>query len=324
MGKGLDIGTVNLVAAKEDGDDITFTKERNAFIDVQVDNYSKNMLTKLNVPYVVFDNKNYVVGEAAFELANVLNKTTRRPMKDGLISPDEINAMPIMKMIIKNLLGDAEEPGEVCYYSVPGKPVDSSCDVTYHQEVFAGVLRSLGYTPRALAEGHAVVFAELGEDDFTGIGISGGGGMFNVCVSYRAMPALTFSTSRGGDWIDKNVSNVLGINQTRAAMIKEKGADLLNPNGREEEAIAIYYRNLINYTLVNIKERFEADNSMPIFSDPIEIVCAGGTCSAKNFIDVFKDEFDKIDFPIAVKNIRMAEFPLNAVAQGGLLAALSE
>ena len=35
-------------------------------------------------------------------------------MKDGLISPEEVNAMPIMKMIIKNLLGDAEEPGEVC------------------------------------------------------------------------------------------------------------------------------------------------------------------------------------------------------------------
>jgi hypothetical protein len=61
MGKGIDIGTVNLVAAKYEGDDITFKKERNAFIDVQVDSYSKNMLTKLNVPYVVFDNKNYVV-----------------------------------------------------------------------------------------------------------------------------------------------------------------------------------------------------------------------------------------------------------------------
>ncbi len=324
-GKGLDIGTANLVAALEDANgDIVTKRERNAFIDVAVDNYTKNMLTKLKVPYVMYNKKMYVLGEHAFELANVLNKNTRRPMADGMISPQEADALPVMRMLIETLLGAS--PGEecVCYYSVPADPIDSDLNVVYHKEVFEGVLRSLNYTPRDMIEGHAVVFSELSEDDFTGIGISCGGGMFNISVSYKTLPALTFSTSRAGDWVDKNVANVLGIKPARATMIKEKGVDLTSPKGREEEAIVIYYRNLINYTLESIKSRFESSDDMPSFPDAVAIVCGGGTSMIGGFIDIFKEEFDKVEFPLDVKDIRLASDPFHAVAKGCLMAALTE
>src|SRR5204863_131422 len=103
------------------------------------------------------------------------------------------------------------------------------------------------YKTSHILEGHAVTFAELGDEDFTGIGISCGGGMFNVCVAYKSMPALSFSSSRSGDWVDMNVAQVLGIKPEKAAMLKEQGVDLVAPKNREEDAIAIYYRNLIQY-----------------------------------------------------------------------------
>ena len=100
--------------------------------------------------------------------------------------------------------------------------------------------------------------------------------------------------------------------------------DITNPKNREEEAVEIYYRNLISYTLENIKRRFESSTGMPSFPDPIEIVCAGGTSLIGGFIVVFKDEFNSINFPIEVKNIRLAEDPLFSVSKGCLVAALSE
>ncbi|MFO1077712.1 MAG: hypothetical protein U1E73_08295 [Planctomycetota bacterium] len=107
LGKGLDVGTANLAAAvQNDEGGITVTVERNAFLDIPSDVYSKNMLTKLKVPYVVHNNKLVVIGEAAFELANVFGRETRRPMCDGLISPNEQDALPMMKMIIQKILGD--------------------------------------------------------------------------------------------------------------------------------------------------------------------------------------------------------------------------
>jgi hypothetical protein len=323
LGKGLDVGTVNLVAAEQnEKGDVVLRLKRNAFIDVPIDAYTKNMLTRLNVPYVVQGKKMYVLGDHAFELANVLNRNTRRPMKDGLISPKETDALPVMKLLIGSILGEPRVPNEICYYSIPGDPIDSDLSVVYHKDLFDAVCRSLGYKPHHIIEGHAVVFAELAEEDFTGIGISCGGGMFNCCVSYKSMPALFFSTARGGDWIDNNVSNVLGIKPAKAAMLKEKGVDLMKPKTREEDAIAIYYRNLVNYTLNNIKERFLAAENMPSFPEPITIVFSGGTSMAGNFIELVRAVYKEMEFPIPVKEIRMAKDPLNATARGALTAAL--
>src|SRR5689334_11913609 len=279
------------------------------------------MLTRLNVPYVVQGKKMYVLGDHAFELANVLNKNTRRPMADGLISPKEQDALPVMKLLIGSILGQPRVPNEVCFYSVPGDPVDSDLSVAYHRDLFDAVLKSLGYKPSHILEGHAVTFAELANEDFTGIGISCGGGMFNICVAYKSMPALSFSTARSGDWVDRNVAQALGIKPEKAAMMKEKGVDLMKPQNREEDAISIYYRNLIQYNINNIAERFRSAENMPSFKDPVSMVFSGGTALAGNFIELVRDVFSKIDFPIPVKEIRLASDPLNATAKGALVAA---
>jgi hypothetical protein len=325
LGRGLDVGTANLASACQDVEgNVSIKIQRNAFIDIDADDYTRSMLTKLNVQYVVINGKMVVVGDHAFELANIFNRETRRPMKAGVISPQETEAMPIEKLLLENLLGPPTQPDENCYFSIPADPIDADYNVVYHKGLFGALLKKLGYNPKPLLEGHAVVFAELANDDFSGIGISCGGGMFNVCVSYKSIPALAFSTSRAGDWIDRNVATVLGIKASRAAAIKEKGMSILSPRNREEEAVEIYYRNLISYTLENIKQRFESASGMPSFPEPVEIVCAGGTSLIGGFIEVFKQEFDAIKFPIQVKNIRRAEDALFSVSKGCLVAALSD
>ena len=324
FGKGLDIGTANLVAAEQkDNGDVVVRHKRNAFLDIPVQTYTKNMLTRQNVPYVIQNKKMYVLGNDAFELANILNKTTRRPMADGLISPKETDALPVMKLLIGSILGEPRVKEEICCYSVPGDPVDSDLSVVYHKDLFNAVLTNLGYKPHHIVEGHAVVFSELAEEDFTGIGISCGGGMFNACVSYKSMPALYFSTSRGGDWIDNNVAKVLGIKPTKACMLKEKGVNINEPKTREDDAIAIYYRNLINYTLTNIKERFESAEDMPTFPEPVTMVFSGGTSMIGGFIDLVKGVVNSMDdFPIPIKEVKHASDPFHAVAKGALTAAV--
>lgn len=322
LGKGLDVGTANLAAAVQNAEGgITVTVERNAFLDIPSDVYSKNMLTKLKVPYVVHNNKLVVIGEAAFELANVFGRETRRPMCDGLISPNEQDALPMMKMIIQKILGEPRVAGENCYFCVPAPSLDVDNNVVYHQGLFESLINKLGYNAHAINEAHAVVFAELAESDFTGIGLSFGGGMANACITYKSIPCLSFSVARGGDWIDKNVANVLGCPRSKAAHIKERGIDIRDPKSREEEAVAIYYRSLINYVLQNIKTRFESGQNMPSFQNPIDIACAGGTSLVGGFIEVFREEFAKIDFPIPIGRIFRSEEALTAVAKGCLVAA---
>jgi hypothetical protein len=322
LGKGVDLGTANIAAAvQNDEGGITVNVERNAFLDIGDDVYSKNMLTKLKVPYVVHNGKLIVIGEAAFELANVFGKNTRRPMADGLVSPGEVDALPMMKMIISKVLGDPAGANEACYFSIPAESLDVDNNIVYHEGLFQGMLSKMGYSAKSINEAHAVIFAELAESDFTGIGLSFGGGMANACVAYKSIPCVSFSVARGGDWIDKNVANVLGIKHSKATYIKERGVDIRDPKNREEEAVAIYYRNLINYVLQNIKSRFEHGQNMPTFSDPVDIACAGGTSLVGGFIEVFRDEFSKIDFPIPIGRVFRAEDALTSVAKGCLVAA---
>lgn len=322
LGKGLDVGTANLASAIQTSDGgVSVTVERNAFLDIKADVYSKNMLTKLKVPYVVHNGQMVVIGQSAFELANIFSRETRRPMKDGLISPQDADALPMIKLIIEKVLGGPQEEGENCYFSVPAESIDADNNVVYHQGLFEGMLRKMGYNAKAINEAHAVIFSELAEQDFTGIGLSFGGGMVNACVAYKTIPCLSFSVARGGDWIDNNVAKVLGIKSSKATHIKESNVDIREPKSREEEAVAIYYRNLIHYIMENLKLRFESGSDMPTFPEPVDIVCAGGTSMVGGFIEVFRDEFAKIDFPIPVREVRRAEEALNSVAKGCLVAA---
>ncbi|HYF00805.1 MAG TPA: hypothetical protein VEJ18_17925, partial [Planctomycetota bacterium] len=325
-GRGLDVGTVNICAAatRTDTKDVVYNIQRNAFLDVRGDAFTKKMLMKLGIDYIQQGDKGYVLGDAAFELANVFEKNTRRPMKDGMISPVEPEALLIVSLIIAQCLGHPRQQNEVCAFSVPADPIDVERNVIYHSGALQTVLRKLGYTPRPMLEGHSIVFADLKEEDFTGIGISCGGGMFNVCVAYKSVPALTFATSRGGDWIDNNVSAAIGMPSSQVCALKESGVDLMNPKDRVQDAIVIYYRNLIQYTLETIRHKLESAQNMPTFTKPIKLVCGGGTSMIGGFIDVFREEFEKTNFPIDVEEIRLARDPLRAVARGCMVAAIEE
>ena len=64
---------------------------------------------------------------------------------------------------------------------------------------------SLGYKAVAINEGLAVIFSELEDHNFTGIGISCGGGMCNATLAYLSIPSIMFSITKGGDFIDRSV-----------------------------------------------------------------------------------------------------------------------
>ncbi|MCK6459730.1 MAG: hypothetical protein L6Q95_07515 [Planctomycetes bacterium] len=326
-GKGLDVGTANLLSAvrRKDGK-VIVKRERNMFLEVPA-NVQRNraMLTRLNVPYVSHRDRLFVLGNSSFDLANMFGSEVRRPMMDGFLSPREQDAIPMLRFIVERLVGPRSVENEPVYFSVPAPSIDRENDTIYHQGVIESLLRKLGYEPHPINEGHAVVYAELAEKDFTGIGISCGGGMFNVCVAYRTIPAVTFSVSRGGDWIDEHVAKVMGMSRTRACDLKEsEGVNLAEPRNREEEAIVLYYRNLIEYVLRNLAHRFSLAHDVPSFSEPVDIVVAGGTSLVGGFVEVFAQELKKVEFPLKIAGVRRANDALTSVVRGCLIAAALE
>jgi hypothetical protein len=324
---GLDCGTMHLCAARSDSPEIKVI--RNVFLSVDKEAVSMNDLTKIN--YVENeDGELFIIGNDAFIFCNMLGKEVSRPMEKGLISPKEVNAIDILALMIKSLIGDVKGKEAYCSYSIPAEAIDEGRSVTYHEKVFARILNSLGVNYTSVNEAMAIVYSECAKEQFSGIGISFGAGMANVCVSYKGIEAVKFSTARSGDWIDKNTADNLNMVQNRVTSIKEKKMKL---SGKVEvkdkmtkkvlEALFYYHDELVNYTVKKIIKEFTEKSRIEI-EEPIPIIISGGTSLPEGFDQLFKDVLAKHELPFEVSEIRRAKNPLTAVAEGLLIKTMSD
>jgi actin-like ATPase involved in cell morphogenesis len=320
MAKGLDIGTMNIICAEMDGDNVVFVQQRNSFLELDYNNMTKMMLDNARVAYVIKGNKIYVLGDDALRFATIFKKNTRRPMKSGILSPDEKEALPIIKLLIEKVLGTPANTGEVVCISSPANPIDSDIEVLYHRKTMEALTKKIGYNPFVIDEGLAVIYSELADTSFTGIGISFGAGMTNVTAAYFAAPIVSFGIARGGDWIDENVAKATGMPKDQVCSMKESSFEMKREIelGSVDGALAIYYDQLISYVVENLSRKL-AEVTPPAVDFPI--VLAGGTSKPKGFKSIFEEKLSEIGLPVDVSQIRIAKDPLFSVARGCLVAA---
>lgn len=324
---GLDIGTCFLVCARLKENKIIFKTQRDAFFDIENTIMSKGMLNKLKANYIESEDKKnlFILGEEALQLANFFNKEARRPLAKGVISTREKESLAMIKVLLHSLVGDPIENGEKLYYSSPASPIDAEYNNVYHENVLKSFLNSFGYSAQSINEAFAIVWSELDDEDFTGMSLSFGAGMVNCALSFIGISEKShqFSIARGGDWIDENSATATGQKASRMTIVKELGIDLLNPKNREENAIKIYYENLIQYTCNAIEKKLSQAENLPNFPKPITVIVSGGTSLAQNFEVLFEQELKTKTLPFKIKGIRKAKDQLNAVAKGCLLNALN-
>lgn len=334
--KAIDIGTCFLVSACQDSNNrIQLKSIRDAFIDMENDSQVKSMLKMSQVDFIEAGDKLYIIGDSALVISNIFKKEVRRPLSKGVISPGEREAEKILLSLIESILGRATNQGETCFFSVPAAPIDGSMDVVYHQAMFSKLIGSLGYHPMPLNEGAAISFSNAAKEQFSSCSISFGAGLVNVCLMFKTMIGMAFSLPNCGDWLDLSVSRAVGASTaSRIQTIKEKGINLMDPNEgddpktlREREALVIYYKSLILRVLDSIKNEFNRHQEQETIELPtaVPIILSGGVSLAKGFRDLFEIGFNTIKekFPFQVSEIRMATDPLNAVAQGLLVASMN-
>jgi hypothetical protein len=232
----------------------------------------------------------------------------------------------VLGILISNLLGKPQTPNEICYYSVPASPIDQQRDIVYHKGVFERIITECGFDARPSNEAMAIIYSEAAQDGFSGLAISFGSGMSNVALAINTIEGMTFSIARGGDWIDSGAANSVGSTQARICAIKEKGIDLKNPKGREEEAITFYYKALAEYVMDHIVNQFKLISKQFALPKAIPLIISGGTSRAGGFIEIFTALFEKKRkrLPLEISEIRHASNPMNAVAHGMLIQAMQE
>jgi len=324
LGKGLDVGTAFIYASEKIGDEIAFRIERDAFFDIPASDYIQGIFERDNVKYIRKGDQLYVVGNGALRFANLFQRNVRRPLARGVISPQEKEALPLIELMVKNVIGSHRHVGETVYYSVPSQPIDADFDVLYHQHIIDGFLSGLGYSPKPINEGLAVIFSELAEENFTGLAFSFGGGMVNVCLANLSIPVITFSIARGGDWIDKQVAWAVNEPVSTVTGWKESYLDLDKRENlsRIEQALSIYYDILLDYVVGHLKT--ELEKAAVHLEKPLTIMVSGGTAKPNGFLKRFQETLQRFQLSTELGEVRLASQPLHSVTKGALIAAIAD
>jgi hypothetical protein len=328
--RGLDVGTNLLVSSKmsEVDDGVSFKMQRDCFYRIvpksEVNKNSIKMsLDKRQANYFIDEDGSFiVVGNDALEIAIERHDVAERPLQKGVISPQNKKSLPILKRMIKDLVGATDVQGSKVVYSVPASPIDNDFDIVYHTEIVGMYLKELGYDSSPINEPFAIALSELLDDGLTGISISMGAGMTNTCVMHQGDPLIEFSLTRSGDFIDQSVGKALDMSPSLIQQEKEAGVDLINPKTEIENAISVYYNAVIKYTLENIAYELNSrKKELPILRESVPLVMAGGLTLAKGFTEKVEQVLATVDFPIKISKVRLASDPMTAVSHGCLLAA---
>jgi hypothetical protein len=327
---GLDVGTSYIVLAKQKDSKVEYKDFRDAFYIIKPTTPVATKMIEKGLTGKVFikdnDGSFILLGKDAIEKAIERNDTAKRPMFRGVVSAKEKDAKRVLSFILKEVVGKANEPGEKLVFCVPAQPVDQEdddFDVGYHEDVIKTILSECGYNARSINEAEALCYAELESEDYTGIGVSCGAGMTNVCVMLNGEPTVVFSTTKSGDWIDRMSAVATGEPDSVVQVEKEGGNFTIGePNDNPVlAAVSAYYERLIDYTTKNLAAALSSHKALPKFKEPLLVVVAGGTSQAKGYVENFAKMLIQNGFPVKIKEVKHANDPLHAVAKGCLIAS---
>jgi hypothetical protein len=330
MAKGLDVGTSYIVLSQEQDTNIIYKDFRDAFYIIKPTTPVAVKMIEKGLNGKVFikdeDGSFIILGKDAIEKAIERNDNAKRPMSKGVVSSKEKDAKRVLAFILKEVVGQAITPNEELVFCIPAQPVDQEdedFDVGYHEDVIKSILSESGYNARSINEAEALCYAELGDEDYTGIGISCGAGMTNVCVMLNGEPTVVFSTTKSGDWIDRMTAVATGEKDSVVQAEKEGGDFIIGEHSDNVvlSAVSSYYERLIDYTTKQLTVALSNHKSLPKFKSPLTIVVAGGTSQAKGYIEQFSKKITENNFPLPIKVVKHASDPLHSVSKGCLIAA---
>jgi hypothetical protein len=105
-------------------------------------------------------------------------------------------------------------------------------------------------------------------------------------------------------------------------VIKEESLDFTRtPRSNLENALIIYYEDLIMTLLTTLTGILSRAEKLPRLNQSIPIVLAGGTCLPNGFKVKFEQLLKEVKMPISISAVRLANDPLRTSAMGALVSA---
>ncbi len=320
---GLDVGTASIICCWEKEGQLEMHMEPNAFFKIPFNPRTAAILSQKEMHHFQKDGDIYILGSLAEKSANIFKQDTKRPMKKGLLNPSEPDAILVIGAILDRMIPMNDRSNTQVVFSVPGDPMDREGAVVYHESLLRMQLKNIGLESSPINEALAVILAEISSGDATALGISVGGGMCNICLSYLSMPVLSFSIQKGGDTIDYLVGSAIGESATYIKHIKEQSLDLSKPpKDRIETALHIYYDDLFKSLAQSLQTVLGSSDQICRLPDEIPVIISGGSMLPAGSLERFRDALRRVHLPLRISDVVLPANPLAATAIGALKMAM--
>jgi hypothetical protein len=323
---GLDVGTSRIVMARRVDREIEFRSQLNAFVRIPASPLTASVLKKESIPHTMEDGDVIVYGDHAEKFANIFHVETRRPMLRGSLNPNEPDGPAVIREIISILTGrKTDHSGEKLCAGMPGPPLGMGDDLTFHESVVRQTVADFGFEVSTINEGLAVVYSDLADSNYTGIGVSCGGGMCNVCLAYLSVPVVSFSIAQAGDFVDASAAAAAGEVATRIRLFKEREFYFNGTTGDKiQRALTIYYDELIRNLVGAMNRAFSDVRALPKLDRPVPVVLSGGSSMPRGFRERFEKALNPNAFPVPISAVSLAANPLHSTAKGALVSLLAD
>ena len=329
---GNDFGTMFFQTAEiKDKNEIEYTCTRNAFVEIKETDDIEDILKQNNWKYIKDNGQYFVIGEDALKVAKMFpgKVELRRPLQDGVLNKEEDKKMLVLTELINSSIGNAPDKKSVVCFCISSPTIDGSGDSTFHKARLKAMVERNGWNTKIIEEGFAVILSENPsiidsegkEVPYSGVGVSFGAGRSNCVLAYKGLQVIGVSSIKAGDYIDKQVSEQTNTPISQVISKKEKELDFDNLNYDDDVIFALdaYYGEMIKYVFNQFSEKFSEVKSQ--FDAPLPVVLAGGTAMPKGFCRKVEEVIKGMKLPFAIKEVKLASNPRNAVVKGCLLQA---
>ena len=218
----------------------------NAFVTIPFSKMTESVLKKEKVPHTVYGPRD----RGARQRVGPIRRPAER--RDAAhhgqaacsIRPSR-ESLNMLRKILESLVDPVKDRRKLCF-TVPAAPLGAEDNLTYHEATLRQILSELGYEVKSINEGLAVIYSELESSNYTGIGISCGGGLCNVCVAYLSVPCLASPSPKPAITSTPAPPSITGERANRVRIVKE---DSFHFNGffadKLQQVLGVYYDEMI-------------------------------------------------------------------------------
>lgn len=353
MSIALDIGSHRVSSLRFNGERLMARNRRAVFALLPDTAAHQQLLAQANVDCATCDDGLLLLGEAAWDNADLFHVHARPLMTNGTLPEHDPVSRQLMATLIEAVLPRATQPNELCALTTPGSGGARNELARSDLDFFNRIVRLQGYEPMLVPTPSALTLAELAVQGFTGIAVVCGASCCEAALVHRGVIVCQSRHQHGGDWIDRRIAESLGLmswdsagerflDVLAATRLRERrptsgrgfsvGAirrEKLNLPPLDRLAEPSEYADVLRSSLLQLLCELMTDFSVELsrshrghdLPQPLAVVCGGGLALMPSFVATLDEAIGTVEWDVALQPPRVAiGWPFNTT-RGLLIAA---